>query len=191
LDGQTGWCVWVTGLPGCGKSTVAGALHKILKKNRVEAQILSSDLMRKAITPDATYSLAERDLVYTAITYVARLLTENGYNVIIDATGNLRRYRQEARKQIPSFVEAYVRCPLDVAIGREKRRKHFTHAPKGIYRKAVEKQSRTVPGMDVPYEEPVKPEAIVDSDRLTPTQCAKQIFEALSKLFLTNGGPCP
>jgi len=170
----------------CFKSIASDAEAR---KRGVRAQILLSDLMRKAITPEATHSLEERDIFYTAIVYVARLLTQNEHNVIIEATGYLRPYREQARRQIPCFIEAYVRCPLELAIEREKGRKHFTHAPKGIYKKAIEKESRTVPGVGVPYEEPVKPEVTVDSDKLPPMQCAKRIFETLGRLFLANSRP--
>lgn len=83
------------------------------------------------------------------------------------------------------FMEAYVRCPLNVAITREAKRKHFAHAPKRIYRKAFEKESQTVPGLGVPYEEPLSPEVTVDSSRLKPNQCAQKIFEAIGKNFLS------
>lgn len=184
MKNNTGWCVWLTGLAGSGKSTVAKALLQTLKKHGIKAQVLSSDLMRKTITPEPTYSLEERDMVYTAIADIAKLLTQNKYNVIIDATGNLRRYRDQARKDIPNFMEAYLRCPLDIAIQREMKRKHYAHAPKGIYRKAFTKESHTVPGIGAPYEEPLKPEVMVDTDKLDPEQCARKILDAITEKFL-------
>ena len=78
-----------------------------------------------------------------------------------------------------------MRCPLKVAIARETKRKHFTHAPKGIYKKAFEKESRNVPGLGVPYEEPLKPEVTIDSGRLKPSQCAQKIFEVMVKNFFS------
>ena len=179
-----GWCVWITGLPGSGKSSIAWALLNALKKLGIHAQIVSSDMLRRVITPAPKYTEEERDIVYGAIVFVARLLTENGVNVIIDATGNRRKYREHARKEIPRFMEAYVRCPLTVCIQREAKRRKRYHAPKDIYRKAFTGESTTVPGIGVPYEEPIQPEIIVDSEKLDPNQCAQKILEALTKRFL-------
>ncbi|RLI43796.1 adenylyl-sulfate kinase, partial [Candidatus Bathyarchaeota archaeon] len=108
---REGWCVWVTGLPGSGKSTVAKALLRKLDKQNIQAQIVYSDMLRKVVTPAPKYTEEERDMVYGALVFVAKLLTQNGVNVIIDATGNRRRYRDKARKEISKFIEAYVRCP--------------------------------------------------------------------------------
>ena len=74
-----------------------------MKKRGVKAQILSSDLMWKTVMPEPTYSIEERDMVLTAIADVARLLKQYGYNVIIDAAGNFRHYRDQAREKSPVF----------------------------------------------------------------------------------------
>lgn len=95
---QSGWCVWTTVFPGRGKSTIAHWLLRMLKKQVIRAQIVSSDMLIKVVTPKPTYSEEERDMVYKAIVFVSKLLTQNGVNVIIDATGNRRRYRDEARR---------------------------------------------------------------------------------------------
>lgn len=181
---QGGWCVWVTGLPGSGKSVIAQALLRELKKIGVHAQIVSSDMLRKVVTPKPTYSERERDMVYAAIVFVAKLLTQNGVNVIIDATANRQRYRDKARKEIPRFMEAYVRCPLEVCMKREAERGKTFYAPKGIYKKAFTGKSATVPGIGVPYEEPSNPEVTVDSNKLSPGQCAQRVLEVIKKKFV-------
>ena len=181
---QGGWCVWVTGLPGSGKSVIAQALLDKLRDMGVHAQIVSSDMLRKVVTPKPTYSEEERDMVYAAIVLVAKLLTQNGVNVIIDATANRQRYRDKARKEIPLFMEAYIRCPLEVCIKRETERGKTFYAPKEIYKKAFEGESATVPGIGATYEEPQNPEVTVDSYKLNPSQCAQGILEVLEKTFL-------
>jgi adenylylsulfate kinase len=175
-----GWCVWITGLPGSGKSVVSRALIELLKQENVSVQLLSSDELRKTLTPKPTYSLEERDVVYSTMIYIAKLLTQNGVNVLIDATGNLRRYREDARAKIPRFVEAYLDCPMDVCMQREAERKETYHAPKQIYQKAMQnKASSTVPGVGQPYETPLNPDVVIKNYNITPEEAAKQILEVI------------
>lgn len=177
---KSGWCVWVTGLPGSGKSVIAEALIKRLKRQNVHAQVVSVDMLRRVVTPKPTYSETERDMVYAAIAFVAKLLAQNGVNVVIDATGNRRRYRDNARKMIPKFIEAYVRCPLEICIERESKRGRRFMAPKDIYKRGLSGEAPTVPGLGVPYEEPLHPEVTVDSNRMSPEECAQKIQNAIT-----------
>ncbi len=180
------WCVWVTGLPGSGKSVVANALREELQRHNIEAQILSSDALRKAVTPEPTYTEEERDMFYNALVLVAQHLTENGINVIIDATGNRRRYRQIARRKIRHFIEAYLKCPLEVCMEREAKRGKRFQAPKDIYKRAARGEAPTVPGLGAPYEEPIHPHVIVDSEKLSPEECAQDIYKKLAETFSTS-----
>jgi len=178
-----GFVVWLTGLPGSGKSTLARLLSKKLYEKGVKTQILSSDMLRKVLTPKPTYTEEERKIVYDTLVFIAKLLASNNVNVIIDATANRRSYREKARKQIKNFVEVYVKCPISLCMQREKRRKKTFGAPKKIYEKGLKGVSGTVPGLGAPYEEPLKPEIIVETDRLTPKQCIQKILLFLEKKF--------
>lgn len=183
-----GWCIWVTGLPGSGKSVVSEALVKLLERKGIHAQLLSSDALRKVVTPKPIYSLEERDMVYDTLVYVALLLTQNGVNVVIDATGNLRRYRDNVRKQISGFMEAYLVCPLEVCMEREAKRGKTFHAPKQIYAKALKDKSSTVPGIGQPYEPPLKPEVTIDTTRYASERAAQKILETLLRKTAKNCG---
>lgn len=183
MCGQEGWCVWITGLPGSGKSTIANLLLEKLKAKNIRAQLVSIDMLRHAVTPKPTYSEEERDMVYAALVFTAKLLTENGTNVIIDATGNRRRYRDQARKQIKKYMEVYLRCPLDVCVQREDKRKNTYLAPKQIYQKGMTGKSRTVPGVNVPYEAPTNPEITINTNKLTPEENAQKILKTITKLM--------
>jgi adenylylsulfate kinase len=178
-----GWAAWITGLPGSGKSTIAKILARKLREKNIRVQMLSVDMVRKVLTPKPTYSEEERKIVYDALVFITRLLTENSVNVLIDATGNRRSYRNNARRHIKKFMEAYVCCPLRICIMREETRKISSKAPRGIYRKAERKESLTVPGVGVPYENPLKPEVAVNSNELTPDESAQRILEKILQKF--------
>jgi adenylylsulfate kinase len=183
LMAKIGWCCWITGVPGSGKSTVAEALLELLCKEGVHAQLLSSDALRRVVTPKPSYSLEERDIIHATLVYIAELLTQNGVNVVIDATGNLRRYRENARKRMPLFIEVYLECPLEVCKEREATRVRTHDAPKQIYERARHGKAPTVPGVGQPYEPPLNPEVKLDTTRCSPTECAQKILE---KMLLTE-----
>lgn len=149
--------IWITGLPGSGKSTIAEGLKELFP----EMVLLRMDDMRKVVTPEPTYSETERDLVYRSLVYTAKLLSDLGHPVIIDATGNMRRWRELARALIPGFAEVYLSCPLELCAGREAGRRVTHGAPKEIYKKG--RKGWPVPGLTAPYEEPLNPEVIIET----------------------------
>jgi adenylylsulfate kinase len=156
-----GMAVWITGLPGSGKSSVADAL----KASHPDFIVLRMDDLRKTVTPEPDYSDSEREIVYRSLVYFAKKLTELGHNVIIDATGNMRRWRELARKLIPRYAEIYLKCPIAECRTREQQRQQSHDAPRGIYQKG--EKGWPVPGVNAPYEEPLAPDIIIDTGETT------------------------
>ena len=175
------FAVWFTGLPGSGKTVIASRSAAILKNKGIEIKILQLDEIRKVLTPEPKYTDDERNIVYLSLVYMAKLLVENGVNVFIDATANKRKYRDTARSLIPQFAEIFIRCPLDICMEREAHRK-AAFSPKGIYVKAA-RSGANVPGVNVPYEEPLNPIVVIDSDRMRPDMSAETAFNAIISYF--------
>jgi adenylylsulfate kinase len=173
---MTAWTLWITGLPGSGKSTIAYALQSTLKIKGIHTQILSTDDLRKVMTPKPTYSGEEREKIYATIVFIAKLLNQNGINTIIDATGNLRLYRALARNTLKPFAIAYAKCSLNVCIRREEERGETFGAPTEIYKKGKDGRSITVPGLNVPYEEPRNADIVVDTEKLIIAECVEKIY---------------
>jgi len=168
--------LWITGLPGSGKSTIS----EEIRKRHPELVILRMDELRKIVTPEPTYSEAEREIVYRCICYVASLLVRYGHDVIIDATGNMRRWRDLARNLIDRFGEIYLKCPLETCIERERSRFESHGAPGKIYEKG--KAGWPVPGVTVPYEEPLNPELTIDTSRVSISEAVAEIEELIRRL---------
>ena len=171
-----GFCLWLTGLPGSGKSTILNELSQMLSESGIEAVTLSLDHIRKVLTPQPKYTNEERDIVYRSLVIMAQLLVEHGgKNVIIDATGNRKEFRELAGSLIPEFAEIYVRCPLEICRVREASRRDQP-VQKDLYKSASEgKLKGELPGISAPYEEPENPELVVASDLLSPYESAKKI----------------
>ncbi len=167
--------MWLTGLPGSGKSTLALKL----KEKIADSVVLRMDDLRNIVTPEPTYSDEEREHVYRSIVYTAQILYELGHNVIIDATGNKRSWRQLARQTIPEFFEIYLKCSIALCMEREKTRIHTHAAPTRIYEKG--KAGWPVPGTRVPYEEPEKPEMTVNTEEESPEEAAEKIIKMIQK----------
>jgi adenylylsulfate kinase len=172
-----GFAVWLTGIPSSGKSTIAKILASRLRGAGLKVEVLESDEVRRYLTPRPTYSEEERDAFYSALTYIGELLVKNGVNVIFDATAHKRAYREEARRRIKNFVEVYVKCPLEEAMRRDS---------KGLYRRASLGETSTLPGLQVPFEEPTNPEVMVDTSKLSPEEAARAVEVKLRRLGFLN-----
>jgi len=179
------FCVWITGLPSSGKSTIARELDDMLSKAGVETVILSLDRIRKVLTPEPKYTDDERELVYRSLALMAQLLVEHsGKPVIIDATGNRRVYRELARELIPEFAEVYVACPLEICRERESSRQGG-FVQNDLYKKAAQgKLEGKLPGVTAPYETPVNPEVMVASDMLSPPEAARRVMQYIRSRWL-------
>jgi adenylylsulfate kinase len=172
------FCLWVTGLPGSGKSTIVKELERLFGEAGLDFITLGLDQIRTVLTPDPKYTDEEREIVYRSLVLMAQLLLEHsGKNVVIDATGNRRAFRNLARERIPEFGEIYIQCPLEICQSREALRDGRS-VEKNLYQKAKAGQLEgALPGISVPYEEPQDPEVLVPSDRLEPPESAKRIMD--------------
>ncbi len=166
-----GRAIWLTGLPASGKSTLGRSLAETLRERGEVVQVLDSDELRDVLTPDPAYTEEERDWFYGVMVHVAGLLTRCGVDVVLAATAHARRHRDRGRASLERFVEVHVRCPLEACIERD---------PKGIYRAALEGRATRVPGVQVAYEPPLQPEAVVDTARDTVAECVERILAALT-----------
>ena len=171
------FCLWITGLPGSGKSTIAKELERMFLEAGILFVTLSLDQIRKVLTPEPKFTDQERELVYRSLVLMARLMVEHSSkNVIIDATGNLRTFRNLARQLIPEFAEIYVKCPLEGCKAREASRRDQP-VQKDLYKRASEGRLKgKLPGISAPYEEPEDPEVLVASDLLSPHESAEKIM---------------
>lgn len=169
-NAKSAFAVWITGLPSSGKSTLSNALEDQLAARGVNVAVLESDALRRIFTPNPAYTEEERDVFYQAIAHVGKLLVDHGVSVIFDATANRRRYRDRARQWISCFLEVYVDCPLAECIERDA---------KGIYKRAREGITSTVPGVQAIYEPPEHPDIVVPSNREDPASGATRVIAKL------------
>ena len=170
--------LWLTGLPGSGKSAIARELVKKLHHAGVHAAHLESDVLRTQVTPFPSYDEAERDAFYAALAQLGAFLYAQGRSVVFDATANRRAYRDIARRAIPLFAEVLVDTPAQVCAERD---------PKGLYREAREGRVRTLPGAQAMYEPPLAPEIVVHGSGCAPHEAA----EAIMAWLLARGWLAP
>jgi adenylylsulfate kinase len=168
------FAIWITGLPASGKSTIVSALKPQLEALGLSVDVLESDEVRRALTPNATYSPEERDLFYRALAFTGQRLVAHGVTVLFDATASRQAYRDYARAVIPRFIEVAVDCPLAVCMERDR---------KGTYQKGLRGESVTVPGLQTPYEAPMNPELRIDTITVSTDEAAKQICDFVRARF--------
>lgn len=172
---EKGFTLWFTGLSGAGKSTIANAIVPRLRELGKRVEILDGDEVRTNLSKGLGFSKEDRDTNIRRIGYVAQLLTRNGAVAITAAISPYRAIRDEVRERIGNFVEVYVKCPLDTLIARDV---------KGLYKKALAGEIKEFTGISDPYEEPLHPEVVVETDRETVDESVNKILARLQELGL-------
>src|SRR5258706_13215393 len=169
----SGCTIWLTGLSGAGKSTIAQLLEKRLKEYGMEVEVLDGDVVRTHLSKGLGFSREDRDTNIKRIAFVCGLLTRNDVICISAAISPYRETRQWARDHIGDFVEVYVKCPIEVCRQRDV---------KGLYKLVDEGKIKGFTGVDDPYEEPDNPELIVETDKETIEESVARIFSKLEEL---------
>jgi bifunctional enzyme CysN/CysC len=173
-------CLWLTGLPAAGKSTIANALEKRLFTAGRHTYLLDGDEIRLGLNNDLGYSEADRIENIRRVTQVARLLVDAGLIVIVSFISPFRAQRDHARSLFDpgEFLEIFVDTPLLECERRD---------PKGLYAQARRGELKNFTGIDSPYEPPIAPEVHLHTVLQTPDQCVDCIYQVLtSKLSLDS-----
>jgi bifunctional enzyme CysN/CysC len=169
-----GAVVWLTGLSGAGKSTIARALEKELFQLSMHTYVLDGDNLRHGLNANLGFSPDDRAENIRRVSEVAKLMADAGTVVITSFISPYRADRARARaialQAGAEFVEIFVDAPLAICEERD---------PKGLYGKARAGKLKGFTGIDAPYEAPVDPEIVVRTAELSPGECVDQIMTAL------------
>jgi adenylylsulfate kinase len=172
LNGHKGACVWLTGLSGSGKSTIAVDLEKGLWSRGVRAYILDGDNVRHGLNKNLGFSPADRTENIRRIGEVAKLFVDAGLVAVTAFISPYRADRDQVRAIMPNdFVEVYVDCPIDVCEQRDV---------KGLYKKARAGEIKEFTGVSAPYEAPERPELTIRSHELSVEQSVEGIVRYLA-----------
>jgi adenylylsulfate kinase len=172
MHGHRSVIVWFTGLSGAGKSTLAHAVEERLHRLRCSTFVFDGDNVRHGLCGDLGFSEADRRENIRRVGEMAKLFIEAGVLALTAFISPFRDDRQRVR-QIAAhgdFLEVYVRCPIEVCEQRDV---------KGLYSRARAGEIPEFTGISSPYEEPVNPELIVDTDRLDLDASVEQVLTLL------------
>jgi adenylyl-sulfate kinase len=175
-----GFTLWFTGLSGSGKTTIAHLVGPELDRRGLIVEYLDGDTVRTHLSKGLGFSKEDRDTHIERVGWVASRLTRQGGAVIAAAISPYEETRQKARvlvEQFGSFVEVYVRASVDECARRDV---------KGLYEKAFKGEITEFTGVDDPYEEPSRPELVLDTERHDPDESAALVVAKLEELGLVG-----
>jgi adenylylsulfate kinase len=179
-----GLVVWLTGLSGAGKTTLARAISAQLAATGFRVETLDGDEVRENLSRGLGFSQEDRDTNIRRIGFVARLLARNRVVVLGAAISPYQRSRDDVRRSIEAdgvrFLEVFVRCPLDTLIERDG---------KGLYAKALAGEVEHFTGISDPYEEPLSPDITVDSSIETVEESTARILSQILNIGTPHHDP--
>ena len=168
-DTEAGVCLWLTGLSGAGKSTIAKLTARRLREHGHRVELLDGDLVRRNLSADLGYSHEDRNRNVSRIAFVANLLARHGVVAIVAAISPYREAREQARELMGDrFAEVYVRASLGECERRDV---------KGLYERARAGEIERFTGVSDPYEEPESPEIDIDTESEPPHRSAARLVE--------------
>jgi len=162
-----GFAVWLTGLSGAGKTTLADRLVAHLREQGAKVELLDGDIVRTNLSQGLGFSREDRDTNIRRIGFVTELLTRHGVIVIVAAISPYRDAREDVKRKIPNFVEVHVDCSIEVLTARDT---------KGLYKRALAGDLGNFTGVSDPYEVPLNPSVVIHSDR-------ESIDEGLARIW--------
>jgi bifunctional enzyme CysN/CysC len=173
-NGHKGAMLWFTGLSGSGKSTVARLLERRLFAMNIQTTFLDGDNVRHGLNGDLGFSPEDRQENIRRVGEVGKLAFDHGNLVVCTFISPYQADRDSARSLLPEgrFFEVYVKCDIEVCKRRD---------PKGLYAKALSGEIPEFTGISSPYEEPVNPEIVVETDVKSAEEIVAQIVDHLVK----------
>ncbi|MED2947642.1 adenylyl-sulfate kinase [Bacillus subtilis] len=172
LNGHKSCVLWFTGLSGSGKSVLANAVDEKLYRKGIQSYVLDGDNIRHGLNKDLGFQTGDRIENIRRIGEVAKLFVDSGQMILTAFISPFREDRDMVRALFPKgeFFEIYVKCPLHVCEQRD---------PKGLYKKARNGEIKHFTGIDSPYEAPLSPDLIIESDQTSISDGADLIINAL------------
>jgi len=170
---DNGYCLWFTGLPSAGKTSIAKALIPLLRERGWSVELLDGDEVRRGLSSDLGFDRVGREAHAGRVSFVAKLLARNNMIPIVALISPYATSRARARAEIGRFVEIYVSTPIEVCEQRDA---------KGLYKRARRGEIREMTGVDDPYEIPERPEIRVDTIDQTPEESARYVLSELDRL---------
>ncbi|GAC1542316.1 MAG: sulfate adenylyltransferase subunit CysN [Herpetosiphon sp.] len=179
LNGHQAAVLWLTGLSGSGKTTISKQLERMLFERDVHTMFLDGDTLRHGLNGDLGFSPEDRAENIRRVSEVASLGFSHANVVLCSFISPYERDRDYARSLVPSgrFFEVYIKCDIDVVKRRD---------PKGLYAKALRGEIKHFTGITAPYEEPLNPELVVETDVDSPDVIVTRLLK-----LLEDGGIIP
>jgi len=177
MSNETGFVLWLTGLSGAGKSTVAAKLGPALAERGHRVELLDGDEVRTNLCQGLGFSRADRDTNIARIGYVAGKLAKHGVAVLVAAISPYRQARDRVRASVDHFVEVHVAAPVATCAQRDV---------KGLYARALAGELAHFTGISDPYEPPLAPELTLHTDTESVDESVHQVLTWLETNQLTT-----
>ena len=172
---EKNFTVWFTGLSGSGKSSIGLGVGVALRERGLQVEVLDSGRIRQQINRHLGFSREEVEENLLRLGYECKLLNRNGVTAVVTAVAPYRDVRDRVREEVGDFVEVYCRCPMEVLMKR---------GSEELFEKARRGEIEHVAGVNAPYEEPLKPEVLLNTDQLTIAQSVSKTITTLEVLGL-------